>query len=379
MIEKIDVLMPESSQYQVLHHFSQKLFEALCRTGLSCRLLKGLEIEATLLSDPPDLTVCFNGAPQDAEGIFLCDIIQKPHLSYLVDVPYHYYELLQSPHMAIACVDEFYGELLDSLRFPNHLFLPHAVEREIFEDTEREKSFEVVMLASFIDYKIRMQDWKKKFPTYVVKAMQFAVEQTFADASTSFIEAFHAELNQQIKQITHFDLRAIPYFTIFREIELCIKGKGRIDLVKALKDLPVHLFCSEEDQSYWKKALGKKTRTVFHPPIDYASSYDLMKASRIVLNSSPHIKRGAQERIFGGLACDALVVTAENAYLNKIFRNNEDLLLYQPTKLDQLPEQVSYYLENEEQRRTVAQSGKLKVKQAHTWDHRVKTLMDQIN
>ncbi|MBS4168004.1 glycosyltransferase [Parachlamydia sp. AcF125] len=379
MMNRIDVLMPESSQYQVLHHFSEKLYEALCRAGLNCRLLKGEEIENTLLRDPPDLTICFNGAPLDAEGNFLCDLIQKPHLSYLVDVPYHYYGLLQSPHISIACVDEFFCELLESLHFSNHLFLPHAVEREVLEQTEQSKTFEIVMLASYIDCKSRMQQWKKNYPAYLAKAMQFAVHQTFADSSTSFIEAFNWELNQQIKQIQRFDLRAIPYFTIFREIELCVKGKGRIDLIKALKDLPVHLFCSTEDQAYWKKALGKEARTTFHPPIDYAASYDVMKTSKIVLNSSPHLKRGGQERILGGLACDALVITAENAYLNKFFNNYEDLLLYQSSKIDQLPEQVAHFLENEEHRRAVAQKGKQKVLQNHTWDQRVKSLLEQIN
>ena len=49
MVFKIDVLMPSTSQYEVLHHFARKLYEAFVRQGAICRLLSGDErIYATL-------------------------------------------------------------------------------------------------------------------------------------------------------------------------------------------------------------------------------------------------------------------------------------------------------------------------------------------
>lgn len=369
--------MPESSQYGVLHHFSKKLFEALSRTPLKCRLLTGPAIEKTYLENPPDLSISFNGAPQDQEGMFLCDKIQKPHLSILVDVPYHYYDLLKSPYMAIACVDQFFCELLNSLHFADTFFLPHAVERDVFEEKSPEKSLEIIMLATFIDFKQRMKEWKKTFSPQVVKSMHDTVELTFADPGTSFLEIFQNEINQKIKQARNFNVREIPFFTIFREIELAIKGKGRIELLKALKDLPVHLYCSELDVDYWKKAIGKKTKICFHPPVDYPSSYDLMKKSKIVLNSSPHIKRGSQERIIAGMACEAMIVTAENAYLSEAFKDQEEIVLYKPVELDLLAEKLEKHLQNDAL--SIAKKGKQKVQQAHTWDHRIQTLFDFYN
>lgn len=374
--QKIAVLMPENSQYGVLHHFSKKLFEAFSRKKISSRLFQAEDMQRQLTVFEPDLTVSFNGAPQDAEGNFLCDRIQKPHLSILVDAPYHYYDLLKSPYMAIACVDQFFCELLNSLRFSSTLFLPHAVEPEIFTEKPLNKTIDILMLATFIDYKKRMKDWKNHFPSFVVKSMQNAVEMTFADPYISYIEAFHVELNEKIKHSRTHNLREIPFFAVFREIELCIKGKGRLDLLQALQDHAVHLYCALEDAAYWKKALKKKTRFTFHPPIPYAASYDVMRASKIVLNSSPHIKRGGQERIFAGLACDACVVTAENAYLLENFIDQEELFLYKPTELDSLSQNVHALLQDDQRRYDMAQKGKHKVLSKHTWDHRAQTILE---
>jgi len=373
---KIAILMPESSQYGVLHHFSEKISEAFSREKITSCLFQAQEMEKKLIEYHPDLTVSFNGAPQDAEGNFLCDVLQKPHLSILVDAPYHYYDLLKSPYMAIACVDQFFCQLLNSLQFSSTLFLPHAVEPEIFVEKPLEKTIDILMLATFIDYKKRMKEWKNHFPSFVVKSMQNAVEMTFSDAQTSYIEAFHTEINEKIKQSRNHNLREIPFFTVFREIELCIKGKGRIDLLQALEDHHVHLFCSLEDAAYWKKALKKKTHFTFHPPIPYAASYEVMRSSKIVLNSSPHIKKGGQERIFAGLACDACVVTAENAYLLENFINHEELVLYKPLELDSLSQDIHKLLQDNERRQSISQKGKQKVLNHHTWDHRVKTVLE---
>lgn len=373
VIKKIDVLMPESSQYGVLHHFSRKIFEALERTGRAVRLIESPDFQKIYLQDPPDLSISFNGAPQNPDGIFLCDLIQRPHLSILVDAPYHYYSLLKSPNMAIACVDQFFCELLVSMNFPETFFLPHAVEKEVFEGEEMKRDIDIVMLASFIDYKQRMREWKNTFSPQVVKAMKMTVEQTLVDPNTSFLEIFQNEINQKIKQSPSFNVREIPFFTVFREIELAIKGKGRLDLLKALSPLPVHLFCAHLDVDYWKKALGK-TNFTFHPPVDYASSYALMKRSKIVLNSSPHIKKGSQERIIAGMACGAMVVTAENAYLSETFINQEEIVLYRPTELENLAAQLEQHLQKDVL--SIAKKGKQKVQQSHTWDHRVKTIFD---
>ena len=40
---KIDVLMPNFSQYNALHYFTRKFYEAFQRAGHECRLLDGEE------------------------------------------------------------------------------------------------------------------------------------------------------------------------------------------------------------------------------------------------------------------------------------------------------------------------------------------------
>ena len=69
----------------------------------------------------------------------------------------------------------------------------------------------------------------------------------------------------------------------------------------------------------WKKYFEKQSNIIVHDAVPYAESLEIMKQSKIVLNSSIKNKFGAHERIFAGLASGALVLTNENIYLKEYF------------------------------------------------------------
>lgn len=379
MVQRIDVLMPTQSQYGVMHHFTRKIYEALLRLGYDCRLLEGEDRISVLCKDPPDLTIAMNGELKVSSEISLCDLIERPHLAILIDPSYRFFSLLQSPYMIIACNDRYSCEVLNQLNFQNTLFIPHAVERDLSAEYDQEPIYDVFMLATFIDFEARRSTWPKLFPETIVTAMEHAVEITLSDPGTSFVLAFHHSFNEVLRKGKIIDPVQVDFVRIFEQLEMYIRGKDRADLVASIHDAQVHVIESTLGGASWKSYLGgDHPNIVFHEPVTYEENLEILKKTKIVLNSSPHIKEGAHERIFNGLLCGALPITNENIYMRERFQDGENILFYRHKEMDKVNGHINEYLADEAKRRLVVANGREIVLKGHTWDHRMSLMMKDL-
>lgn len=378
---RIDVLEPLGSQYRVLHHFSKKLFEAMQRKGIDCRYVPVTEGAIHLnWSDLPDCTLGFNIAPTAGTGSdLLCDEIATPHLAILVDPPTWHYQLTNSPFTILACDDRSGNRFLNQIPFKRHFFLPHAVERDVLYSPHEEKVYEITFLATNINHEQRRQAWQQLFPKEVCQAMDAAVEMVFAQSEKGFLEAFQEALLHYVPSSKDYELPKNPDFIMLcYEVELYIKGKERVDLLKAITDVDVHVFGASLGAADWKSSLEGRRNLHFHPPVSFDESCKIMRQSKIVLNSSMKNKEGAHERIFMGLGSGAAVVTNDCPFIREEFTDGEDILLYKPSQIEQLNDRLVSLLKHPEQLRSITQSGRARVLAAHTWDHRVDTIIENL-
>lgn len=376
MIERVDFLLPLSSQYGALHYFTQKIYEACVRRGLNCRLLSENEHFSVPMADPPDMTFAINGVPKDSEGIFLCDHIHVPHLAFIVDPPFRFLELLRSPQMMIACDDRYNCEVLRSNGFERTIFFPYGVEPELCPLIGEEREFDVVMIASYIDYKGNRALWPKKFPKPIVEAMEEAVKITIEELPVSFIAAFMEAINRRIVS-GEMEGIAVDIVRILIDLELYLKGWDRAQLVKAVKDADVHVIGGQG--SGWEKELEGMANMKFHPMVPYSETLEVMKRSKIVLNSSIKNKEGASERVFSALATGAVPLTTETEYLRESFIDGENILFCRPDAYNLVNDKVNAFLADEGWRRGVADSGRKVVMREHTWDRRLEVLFEVLN
>jgi spore maturation protein CgeB len=379
MLKKIDVLMPRYSQYSVLHHFARQFYEALVREGFTCRLLNGDDRVHVVESSPPQLTVGFNGALMDLDKNMYCDILKLPHLSLLVDPPYRYIYLADSPYTMITCDDRYGCKLLESLHYDRSLFMPHAVEPTLHADPTTDRPFDVSLLATFIDYKNRALAWKDLFPPTLCKAMENALGVTFEDPHISFIQAFNLEYETLLKKHSKSFFEKISMLQVLQELEIFVKGYDRVQLAKSIRDVPLHIFGNTIDKRGWKEFLHEKHPNIyFHPGVNYEQALQVMKRSKIILNPSLKNKDGAHERIFSGLACGALVVTNFSNFLAPDFKHQENIVYYEPAHYELINDQVIHYLRHEKDRQELVKKGQKTVLDGHTWDHRVREIMKYV-
>ena len=371
------------NQYQSKRHFTKKFAEALERAGIEARIFSWPygkvpdDIVAQIGVEKPDLTCSFHPLPKQYDGKYFWDHLKIPHWSILVDPAFYDLELIESPLSIISCVDRSDCELLRSYNFKNTFFFPHAIERESILDLENseERPYDVVLLGTCYDPDHLREYWKNTFSSEVSQALDDAVEIVLSDNKTSFLRALIQSL-----ALNGINPSEVPFDLLASYVDSYSRGLDRVQLIRSIKDVQVHVIggkCSREEHEVadWHYYLGKQSNVTIHPSVPYPEALEIMRKSKICLNSMPFFKDGTHERIFAALACGALPLTSDNIYLREAFSEDEDILFYQFTDLDQVNDKISSYIQDEAKRLQLVTSGQQKVKENHTWDQRASLIL----
>jgi spore maturation protein CgeB len=291
--------------------------------------------------------------------------VKVPHVSCLIDPPYRFLELTKSPWIIISCDDQEGCSLLRERNFDRTFFLPHAVGMDI-ETDQKKRIYDVVFLGTCINPEIHKKQWKKMFSSEICTYMEEAARISLEDGDPSFMSILATHLDPETHQ------------QAFEEVELYIKGVDRLQLVEAFTESNVHVFGSSTDKHNWQYILKKHQNIMVHPPVSYEQAIEVMKQSKLVLNSSIKNKYGAHERIFTASACGAVVVTNAVPFMEEHFKNKKELLLFSRKGLSKLESEVQILLKDESKRLAIAEAGRKRVMKVHTWDCRVEHLLREV-
>lgn len=366
------------NQYSSTSYFTQKFAEALKRAGASCRVFdledgNFREYMQTLAFDPPDLTCSFNYLRYGPRDMWLCDSLRVPHLTYGLDAAIYALDHFKHPFACFSTVDLVDWEGLsrvDDNRDGNRiLFLPHAVEREFQGDLLAERPYDVTFCGTYIDYEQELLSWEERFSPPVCEMLKRAAELVLSSRQLSLIMAI-----DQARSDLKTDLTGLAMCQIYACVEKYCKGKDRADLIRALQGCEIHIFGSQSDALCWRKAFAGAKNLIFHAPVSFEESLEILKKSKVFLNSSPQFRNGSHERVFYGLAAGCLMITNSNPYLKTQFGNGSGLLYYHVGEEEVLREELNFRLSNDSYRKEQVELGQKHVLKCHTWDNRVEEL-----
>lgn len=379
------LFLVHNNQYDSKRVFTKGLCAALERRSISCLTLDTPHGELTphqfqqVIDENPDLLASFSQIVPAPDGRFICDALRMPHLSLLLDPAYSSLKLTGSPYSLISCVDRLDCLWLDQAGFRKHFFFPHGVERSLCETPlQEERPIDVVFLGSCYDHEAIRESWREKYPKELLPLMDEAAERILADQSSSIVQSVFATWREHGRGAEEEDLVQLCF-----DVDYYCRGKERLDLITAFPHLQVHLFgqiqwATTSGARHWSSRLGKQKNIHIHPPVSYEESLKVLQKSKIALNSVPFFKQGSHERIFGGMACGAVVVTNGNLYAQETFRDREELLLFDSHSLSQLEGVVAPLIEDEGSRREIAAQAQKLVKEEHTWDQRAAVLEKEL-
>lgn len=384
MLKKIVLFMPPYSRCGVLHQFTRDLNEAFVRAGIASHLLESefnnpAKFVDAIFAAAPDCTLSFNGLLPDEQGRFFSDLVKIPHVACLVDSPNSFVQLAQNKRTIITCVDRFYCQFYRGMGMKHVTFMPHATNSLITPGDPDKKKYDAVLLASFLDYEVLRSKWTEKYPTAVHWALHEAAEESLRDANRSYVEIFAEAFDRQLRSIGGVDPSQIDLVAILQDLEDYINAKDRVELVKSLQGIRLDIFGTAQNSGIWEKFLGKEHSNItVHDAIPYTEALEVMKQSRVILNSCPKLRLGGHERVFSGAACGAAVVSSDSSYLRETFTNGKDIILYQYGDSNGVNNAVRGLLSDESRRRELADRSRAIVMAHHTWDHRAAELLAQL-
>lgn len=377
-------LLTNYNLYESKRYFTEKFIEALERKGIRTLCIDAqnacLDTE-TLLSIArfnPDLTCSFNSINRISQNSFLWDYLQIPHWSILVDPAIYSIELTHSPYSIISCVDQEDVYSIRNATFDNSFFFPHAVEKELLNTGKKEKIYDVILLGSCYDYESLETYWKDEEPKEIQQIISAASEMVLSESETSIAQAI-----MKAWQASNVPQEAINFMSLFYYVDRYCRGKDRIELIQSIKNAKVHVFgtLAEDEPTMllgWDHYLSDCKNVTVHPPVSFQEGLEILKQSKIVLNSMPFFKHGTHERVFSALACGAVPITTNTPFWKENFAEGKELLLYRNNQLQEVDVVIQEILANEPLRAAIAEQGALNVEENHTWDQRVELIQQTI-
>ncbi|MBQ6888599.1 MAG: glycosyltransferase [Lachnospiraceae bacterium] len=148
-----------------------------------------------------------------------------------------------------------------------------------------------------------------------------------------------------------------------------LTGEQRIELLQLLSE-------NHKVRLYTPEATPELIHVDNRGPIDYVSEMPrVFKNTKINLNMTLRsIHTGIPLRAMDIMGCGGFLLTNYQADFGYWFQPDVDYVYYADN--EDLLYKADYYLEHEEERFTIAMNGYQKVKEAHTYHHRVRTILE---
>lgn len=375
-ITRIDLFMPPYAEYGALSYFTKELNEALKRCGVSTRILVAERknpkpfLEA-LLGQPPQCTLSFNGLLPDKSGVFFCDLIKIPHVALLIESPIQFLSLTHSKRNIIGCPDSYFEDFLRGINFPNVISFPHAVGRDLQPKKDRQLKLEISFFGTCIDYQEIQAEWKNRYPKELCALMHQTVESSLDEPDRSLAELFVGLINQQEGRSDAIDIDKVEILEVLSTLEHVISGKERAELISAIDGHKIAVFGGGP----WENVLKGKKNVTFQGPIPFEAALEAMECSKIVLDSSPLLKKGIHERILAAFAAGSLPLTGRTTFKE----NTLPEALFFDYGFEGINQTLDEYLKDDEKRNSLSQKGREVVMKNHTFDSRAKHLLSQLS
>ena len=186
--------------------------------------------------------------------------------------------------------------------------------------------------------------------------------------TNDILEELDKYFNLKKEKDSFSDLRLVFQTTVLGfKIEQEQRRRGIIELSKKF-DVTVY---SDSDLSEF---IGVDKQG----PCDYWSQLPLIfNRSKININMTiPNIKSGIPLRVWDVLGAGGFLLTNYQAEIGYYFEDGKDLVCYED--IGDLVEKADFYLKHEELRKSIALNGHEKVKKYHTYDERIKKMLNII-
>ena len=343
---------------------------------------------SAVLSFRPDFAFTINHLGVDREGV-LTDLLEKlrlPLASWFVDNPHlvlYLYSRLKSPWLSIFTWDADNIASLESLGFAHVSYLPLGVDVTRFHPPKRgTPSFpglpekwdgSLSFVGNSMVNKVSARIQRAELPAALLRDYQ-AVAAGFAAGDDRSVRAY----------LEHSHPGLMPHFNALPDVEQQLAYEAMITWEATLQ---YRLSCVRGILPFaplivgdkgWKELLRKGDRWQYHSELNYYDDLPrFYPCSSINFNcTSKQMKGAVNQRIFDVPATGAFLLTDYREQVENLFEPGREIVCYHSP--EEAASLAGEYLARPDRRRAIAGAARERILREHTYDHRVRSLVERM-
>lgn len=305
-----------------------------------------------------------------------CDGMGIPYVGHLFDHPLTYARrLLAAPRNAVWCLhDETYDAFVaGDLGLPGgRAVVPVGGPVDCRMDDGMEpaplagREIQILFPGSGYSSTGREPPWSTA-QAHEQKVMDACYDLALYDKTRPLHEIIRQVL--RLYSPDALDWRADWVATMFTMLDNQLRVARRVEVVKALSALPIHVYGHG-----WDQVADPARPARFHAPRSFRETQALMARSAVVLNVLPCVVAAPHDRMFYSTMAGAACLTDGNRWVQRHYRAGEEIAVYDIPPRD-LADGVRDFLADRDRLQAMAEAGRRRTAGAHTWLQRVDAIL----
>lgn len=302
---------------------------------------------------------------------YLHEYIHGPKYNFVFDHPVwmkqHMLHQLQDFH--ILTHDDSYAKYIEKYyQCDAVLFPPAGMQRATVVELER--VYDLSFVGTYGDYveKLRWIHEQERPFRFLLNRYLLIMKKnpniSSEDAFTRALSYYQIDISEERFLELMYEARWVIY---------CVMYYYRERVMRTILDAGVRIDVFGDS---WESCpLRSYPNLICHPNVTVEESLDIWRQSKLSLNVMSWHKGGFTERMAGIMLAEAVLVTDDTSYLDGRYDAN-DMVIFRLDQLEKLPEKIQELLRDENRRIEIAECGKRKTEQEHTWDRRAEQLLE---
>ncbi|WP_320174217.1 glycosyltransferase [Maridesulfovibrio sp.] len=328
----------------------------------------------------PDFVLTVNHLGVDQEGVLntLLHKFQLPLASWFVDNPLLTLPLYQTQATENTTIFTWDADRMDSLRemgFNKIFHLPLGTDQTRFLPskgcTESKWARDITFVGNSMVHKTAKRMEVARISGLLAEKYQ-EVAHAFGESNehsvVNFLENKYPEL------IPEYEALVIPHRKLAFETLVIWQAtlEYRLSCVKQTLDFNPMIVGDDG----WKQLLANESTWEYHSELSYYEDLPrFYPCSKINFNcTSQQMKGAVNQRVFDVPACNGFILTDHRYQMERLFEPGKEIAVY--NSLEEIPQLIDKYLNDETARKDIVKAARKRILAEHTYDCRIKTLID---
>ncbi|RAK68933.1 glycosyltransferase [Phenylobacterium kunshanense] len=381
------LLIKGHSLYGGTRLFIDSATEALRKLGHECDVLDLaetadpralLEASATVLKPDAIFSIGVLGEYREPSGRSLAEAFGAPHLLWHVDYLLGQFARLEQtpPQTRLLVVDPTQADAVRATygeaRHPDVRFFPHPAVGAPGPDDVDAAAFQAARPIPLLwcgGFQ-RPEDAWGNVPAELRRPLREAVDIALSEEWTPP----HLAADQALRAhgVNTADPRERWKLKIASCVQDVVRSTRRTEFLKALAKagLPVHI-CGEG----WQRHLYRFKNATFEGPVEMTRMVELMRRSRVVLNTNANFGAGSHERVFSAALAGAAPFSDHSRYYDRAFAPGE-IALFRWKDLPGAMANLRALVDDPERAFEIGRAAKARAVGHHTWDERLPLILE---